>query len=109
MPGQGPYRFSYAMNFGVGENLRTYPGRRTKITQWRAPAKKLLLTEKREDINASSPVWGGSQLARRHGKGTSRGRVIATRASTLFFDNHAESVSDDFVANHLFHLRPDFE
>jgi hypothetical protein len=108
MPGQGPYLYSYAMNVEAGSNLRTYPGSRTKITQWRAPARKLLLTENREDSNAA-PLWGGSRLAQRHGKGMSAGRVIATRASMLFFDNHAESVSDEVVANSLFHQRPDFE
>jgi hypothetical protein len=39
----------------------------------------------------------------------SRGKVIASPASALFFDNHAESVSDDLVENYLLHLRPDFE
>jgi prepilin-type N-terminal cleavage/methylation domain-containing protein len=105
---QEPYLYSYAMNSEAGSNLRTYPGRRTKITQWRAPARKLLLTENREDSNGA-PLWGGSRLAQRHGKGMSGGQVIATRASMLFFDQHAESVSDEIIANSLFHRRPDFE
>ncbi len=103
-----PYLYSYAMNSEAGSNLRTYPGRRTKITQWRAPARKLLLTESLESANVV-PLWGGSRLARRHGTGMSGGQVIATRASMLFFDNHAESVSDEVVENSLFHRRPDFE
>ena len=107
-PGQGPYLYSYAMNFGAASNLRVYPGRRTKITQWRAPARKLLLTENCEPANFA-PVWGSNQLAPRHGTGRSGGQVIATRASMLFFDQHAESVSDEVVVNYLFHLRPDFE
>jgi prepilin-type N-terminal cleavage/methylation domain-containing protein len=105
---QEPYLYSYAMNDGAGRNTRTYPGARTKITQWRAPARKILLTENREQWNTSS-VWGGGPLAQRHGTGMSRGQFIATRASALFFDNHAESVSDDLVADLLFHRRPDFE
>ena len=105
---QEPYLYSYAMNESAGTNLRTYPGARTKITHWRAPARKILLTENREQWN-TSPVWSANPMARRHGKGTSRGQVIATRASALFFDNHAESVSDDLIENYLFHLRPDFE
>jgi general secretion pathway protein G len=108
MPGQGPYLYSYALNASAGENLTAFPGYRTKITQWRAPARKLLLTENREPVNFA-PLWGGSQLAQRHGKGMSGGRVIATRASMLFFDQHAESVSDEIIDNYLFHLRPDFE
>ena len=102
------YLYSYAMNFGVGENLLPYPGRRTKITQWRAPARKLLLTEKFEEGN-TSPVWGGSRLAKRHGKANSGGQVIATRASMLFMDQHADAVSDEVIVNYLFHLRADFE
>jgi hypothetical protein len=105
---QEPYLYSYAMNSEAGSNLRAYPGRRTKITQWRAPARKILLAENREQWN-TSPVWSANPMARRHGTGLSRGQLIATRASALFFDNHAESVSDDLVENYLFHLRPDFE
>ena len=108
MPGQGPYLYSYAMNDGAGRNFRTYPGARTKITQWRAPARKILLTENREQWN-TSPVWSGNPMAQRHGKGMAAGQVIATRASALFFDNHAESVGDGLVSNVLFHRRPDFE
>ena len=108
MPGQGPYLYSYALNDGVGANLRTYPGRRTKITQWRAPGRKLLLTENRDQAN-TAPLWASNRLTQRHGKGMSGGQVIATRASMLFFDNHAESVSDEVVVNYLFHRRPDFE
>jgi prepilin-type N-terminal cleavage/methylation domain-containing protein len=108
MPGQGPYLYSYALNASAGSNLTEYPGARTKITQWRAPARKLLLTENREPSN-TAPLWAGVRLAQRHGKGMSGGQVIAQRASTLFFDNHAESVSDHLVENSLFHRRPDFE
>ena len=108
MPGQGPYLYSYGMNASAGSNLRAFPGYRTKITQWRAPARKLLITESRDQGN-TAPLWGGSRLAQRHGKAMSGGRVIATRASMLFFDNHAESVSDELVENSLFHQRPDFE
>ena len=108
MPGQGPYLYSYAMNDGAGRNDRTYPGSRTKITQWRAPARKILLTENREQWH-TSPVWSGNPMAQRHGKGMSGGQVIAIRASALFFDNHAESVSDELVSDVLFHRRPDFE
>ena len=105
---QEPYLYSYAMNFGAGSNLREYAGARTKITRWRASARKILLTENRELWNTSS-VWNSNPMARRHGTGMSRGQDIATRASALFFDNHAESVSDDLVEHYLFHLRPDFE
>jgi prepilin-type N-terminal cleavage/methylation domain-containing protein len=108
IPGQGPNLYSYGMNAGAGSNDRPYPGRRTKITQWRAPARKLLITESRDKGN-SAPLWAGSRLTQRHGTGTSGGQTIATRASTLFFDNHAESVSDALVENSLFHRRPDFE
>jgi hypothetical protein len=107
-PGQGAYLYSYAMNAGAGSNDRPYPGWRTKITQWRAPARKLLLTENRDQAN-TAPLWASNRLAQRHGKGMSGGKVIAIRASTLFFDNHAEGVSDDLVENYLFHRRPDFE
>jgi prepilin-type N-terminal cleavage/methylation domain-containing protein len=108
MPGQGPYLYSYGMNAEAGSNLRVYPGARTKITQWRAPARKLLLTESREGANFA-PLWAGASLARRHGTQRLRGTIIATRASMLFFDQHVESVSDDVVENTLFHQRPDFE
>jgi Tfp pilus assembly protein PilE len=107
-PGQGPYLYSYAMNDGSGRNFKPYPGARTKITQWRAPARKILLTENREQWN-TAPVWSGNAMAQRHGKATSGAQTIATRASALFFDSHAESVSDDLVSNVLFHRRPDSE
>jgi prepilin-type N-terminal cleavage/methylation domain-containing protein/prepilin-type processing-associated H-X9-DG protein len=112
-PGEGPYRYSYAMNAGAAINARGWSAR-TKITQWRNPARKILITELIEKSN-TCPAWGGDHLARRHGTGVSRGaeyvtagREMAIRASALFFDGHAEGVTDDFACN-LRQVRPDME
>jgi prepilin-type N-terminal cleavage/methylation domain-containing protein len=111
-PGQGPYLYSYNMNTNLASNEKPYPGARTKITQWRAPSRKLVLTERRERNN-DSPIWGaGSPLARRHGTGISRGNTflspgqkMGTNVSTVFLDGHAEGVSDDQVCD-IFQQRP---
>jgi prepilin-type N-terminal cleavage/methylation domain-containing protein len=42
--GQGPYLYSYSMNSALAENIRGGPYD-TKITRWRAPARKIMLTE----------------------------------------------------------------
>ena len=115
-PGQGPYLYSYAMNRSAGVNARPLGARvgTKKITQWRAPARKILLTERFEQSN-TAPAWDGGPLARRHGTGVSRGAeyvtagsAMATYASAMFFDNHVDSVTDDFACN-LFHFRPERE
>ncbi len=65
----GPYVYSYNMNLILAENLIPYPGRRTKVTQRRAPSKKIMLTEKLEKRNFE-PSWDYSvPLAWRHGTG----------------------------------------
>ena len=111
-PGQGPYLYSYNMNARLAENLKPYPGARSKITQWRAPSRKLMLTERREQNN-DSPIWGyGSPLAWRHGTAISRGNAflsagqrMGTNVSTVFLDGHAEGVNDDLVCD-IFQIRP---
>jgi prepilin-type N-terminal cleavage/methylation domain-containing protein len=105
-PGQGPYLYSYNMNAVIGTNTTSYPGQRTKITQWRAPARKILLTEMRE-IYTDAGWWGpGAPLAWRHGTGTSRGNLFLSTGqkmgrsvSAVFIDGHAEGVDDDFACN----------
>jgi prepilin-type N-terminal cleavage/methylation domain-containing protein len=120
-PGQGPYLYSYGMNDGAGVNGRgPFPaGRpeRTKINQWRAPSRKILLTENAEDISTAGG-WSQSRMTRRHGAGIARGsgtpgtpagRTIGINVSAAFFDGHAESVDEDYARHPLFHRRPDLE
>jgi general secretion pathway protein G len=115
-PGQGPYRYSYNLNDSVGLNTRGGWGR-TKIDQWRSPARKILLTEQAEDICISG-AWSRSRVTQRHGTGISRGggtpgtpagRKIGINVSALFFDGHAESTDEDYARRNLFHGRPDSE
>jgi prepilin-type N-terminal cleavage/methylation domain-containing protein len=104
--GQGPYLYSYALNQTVGLNDKSASTRRTKITQWRAPWKKILLTELLEK-ESYHPVWDfASPLAQRHGKGISRGNAYLSagqqkgiNVSAAFMDGHAESIDDDVACN----------
>lgn len=105
-PGQGPYFFSYGMNDSTGANGVGSALGRTKISQWRAPSIKILLTE---PFYTYEPTWDyADPLSRRHGKGQSRkiASLMATQASTVFMDGHAEGVEDDF-ANNIFQTKFD--
>ena len=105
-PGQGPYLYSYNMNGNLGLNGIEYPGGRTKITQWRAPARKIMLTEMRE-IYTDAGWWRwAAPLAWRHGTAISRGNAflsagqkMGTNVSAAFIDGHAEGINDDFACN----------
>jgi prepilin-type N-terminal cleavage/methylation domain-containing protein len=110
-PGQGPYLYSYCINDATGENVSS--GQlRTKLTWWRAPFKKILLTEILEKYN-EAPVWDYiAPLARRHGTAISRGNAFLSRGqemgsnvSTFFIDGHAQGVDDDFACN-IYQIRP---
>ena len=112
--GQGPYLYSYAINLAVGANFKPYGawgphwgpwGRR--INQWRAPWKKILLTE----ALGGSPNWGWADpLARNHGVGIfhknvpgdpnmAQGGPMGIRVSTFFLDGHVEGIDQDFSYN----------
>jgi hypothetical protein len=103
----GPYVYSYNMNGILAENLIPYPGRRTKITQWRAPARKIMLSETHERFNIH-PVWVHSApLTWRHGSGVfhkhiegfpemTRGSKAGVNVSAFFIDGHTESIDQDF-------------
>jgi prepilin-type N-terminal cleavage/methylation domain-containing protein len=111
LPGQGPYLYSYGMNDAIGENVRS--GQlRTKISWWRAPWRKILLTEVLETYN-TAPVWDyAGELAWRHGTAVSRGNYVLApgnrmgrNVSTAFIDGHAEGIDDDFACN-IYQIRP---
>jgi prepilin-type N-terminal cleavage/methylation domain-containing protein len=109
---EGPYLYSYALNDSVGANVRSGPPNRTKMSQWRTPSRKILITEMIEKWN-TAPAWARNQLARRHGTGISRGtgyppigHIIGIRVSAMFFDGHAEGVDEDFACT-LYQGRPD--
>jgi prepilin-type N-terminal cleavage/methylation domain-containing protein len=117
-PGQGPYLYSYSMNQSAGLNARGVNGGfaegRTKTNQWRAPARKILITEDDEAID-NAAAWDQGRLARRHGTGIARGtgytvtgRVMGINVSAAFFDGHAEATDED-LAGRLFHARPDLD
>jgi hypothetical protein len=113
-PGQGPYLYSYGMNDAIGQNVIS--GQlRTKIFWWRAPWRKILLTEMREKYIDSS-VWDcAAPLAWRHGTATSRGNVflsagqkMGANVSAVFIDGHADRIDDDFACNQI-QIRPKAE
>jgi prepilin-type N-terminal cleavage/methylation domain-containing protein len=105
-PGQGPYLYSYNMNHAIATNVKPYPGQRTKITQWRAPCRKIMLTELLERAN-DSPIWAySSPLAHRHGTGVFHknidgfpemafGAKAGRNVSAMFIDGHTESIDQD--------------
>jgi hypothetical protein len=103
-PGQGPYLYSYSMNERAAINAPNGGGIRTKLELWRSPSRKILITENLESFS-TCPVWNyGSLLARRHGKGVSRGNYysepgwpMGINVSAAFMDSHAEPVNDDFA------------
>jgi hypothetical protein len=104
------------MNLVLAENLIPYPGRRTKITQWRAPAKKIMLSETLEKFNIH-PVWAYSgPLTWRHGTGVFHkhlegfpemtfGSKAGTNVSAFFIDGHTESVDQDFSYDKIHWVR----
>jgi prepilin-type N-terminal cleavage/methylation domain-containing protein len=105
-PGQGAYLYSYSMNERAARNAPNGGGIRTKLEQWHSSSRKILLTEMLES-DSTCPVWNyGCRLARRHGKGVSRGNFysepgwpMGVNVSAEFMDGHAESVNDDFALN----------
>jgi prepilin-type N-terminal cleavage/methylation domain-containing protein len=127
--GQGPYLYSYHMNEIVGTNTKPGPkGVRTRNSQWRNPAKKLLLTEGSENLLNSAgqqlhgqPVVGyTSTLAESHGTAIFHGNVLGNplmargvrrgaNVSAVFIDGHAEGIDQDFAFNDpsLFYLHGD--
>jgi hypothetical protein len=106
----GPYLYSYNMNLVLAENLIPYPGRRTKINQWRAPSRKIMLTETLEKFNIH-PVWQyAAPLTWRHGTGVFHrdfpgfpemefGAKAGKNVSAVFIDGHAESIDQDFSSD----------
>jgi prepilin-type N-terminal cleavage/methylation domain-containing protein len=111
--GQGPYLYSYSMNNSLGQNIRgaAPQGYRTKISRWRSPSRKIMLTEATGDIPGSyySASWYyGSPLTRRHGSGRfhknipgnptmQRGSALGVNVSTAFLDGHVDSIDQDFA------------
>jgi prepilin-type N-terminal cleavage/methylation domain-containing protein len=111
--GQGPYLYSYSMNNYLAENTRggEPAGARTKITEWRSPSRKIMLTEGTGDLPGSfySPTWYyGSPVTRRHGTARfhknipgfpemSFGNMLGANVSALFLDGHADSIDQDFA------------
>jgi prepilin-type processing-associated H-X9-DG protein len=101
------------MNSNVGHNLSPYgENPQSKISQWRLPAKKLLLTEGITEIpGLGQPVVGyTSRLSIRHGSAVFHGNVPnfpemtygtkhGSNVSTVFMDGHAEGIDQDFAFN----------
>jgi len=113
--GQGPYLYSYGMNSALALNLKSFSAR-TRITQWRAPARKIMLTEMTEKYVDAGWWSPGAYLAWRHGTAISRGTPngllapgarMGTNVSAVFVDGHAEGINDDFACN-FSQDRPDY-
>lgn len=106
MPGQGPYLYSYAMNDAIARNDVGSQQGRSKLTQWRSPSRKILLTEMLPNVE---PCWNYTiPLTQRHGTGISRitGAKMGTNVSTVFLDGHAEGV-DENLSNNVIQQQPD--
>ena len=89
------------MNDAIAINSAGSQVGRTKLTQWRSPSLKILLTEPKYTYE---PRWDyADPLARRHGAGISRktGAIMATQASVVFIDGHGGSVDDDFAVDYF--------
>gem|GEM_PF-4738146 len=114
-PGQGPYFYSYNMNHGLAANVKPPFSARTRISMWRVPSRKPMLTEVLESA-CNSSAWGyATPLTWRHGSGVSRGTgllpagtQIGTNVSTVFIDGHAEGSDWDSLCQ-LFSVRPDMD
>jgi hypothetical protein len=113
--GQGPYLYSYDMNDAMGRNDKApWPFHRSKIIWWRAPAKKILLTE---DAGLATPGWNyGVAVTRRHGTTRYHGHVpgypplsfgakVGTNVSAFFIDGHGAAVDQHFAHDPI-HDRP---
>jgi prepilin-type N-terminal cleavage/methylation domain-containing protein len=118
VPGQGPYLYSYNMNIALGANVIEGPQySRSKLNQWRAPSKKIMITEIYEPFN-TGPGWGyGDSLARRHGTGPSpfapgttgiTDGLEGANVSTCFIDCHVEPVDEKFACN-VYQIEPDVQ
>lgn len=106
LPGQGPYLYSYNYSDAVGRNAQYISGNwgfRTKLSQWHAPSRKMLITEAFERVN-NAPCWSpGVPLAKRHGVGVPVNRIpgqaaaMGINVSTVFMDGHAQGIDEDFA------------
>ena len=108
-PGQGPYLYSYSMNDSLAANVKAAApqGARTKISRWRAPARKIMLTEGGAQFDSATWHYAG-RLTRRHGIGRfhknipgfpemSFGAKVGVNVSAVFLDGHADSIDQDFA------------
>jgi prepilin-type N-terminal cleavage/methylation domain-containing protein len=111
--GQGPYMYSYSINEYLGSNVvgGEPSGARTKISQWRLPARKIMLTEGTGDLPGTfySPAWYyGAPVTRRHGMASFRknipgnsvmslGATLGANVSAVFLDGHADSIDQNFA------------
>jgi prepilin-type N-terminal cleavage/methylation domain-containing protein len=118
--GQGPYLYSYGLNDALGANVASFQFR-TKITRWRSPSRKIMMTEGGGQAQGpglyEGAAWGfGIPLTIRHGTTRFRGHVpgnsilyrgakVGANVSAVFLDGHAESI-DEHVANNRIHEQP---
>jgi prepilin-type N-terminal cleavage/methylation domain-containing protein len=106
--GQGPYPYSYGMNSGISQNIvgGAPRGDRSKLSQWRAPSYKIMLTE--SAVTYEAAWFYAAPLTRRHGTGRfhknvpglpelSFGAHVGANVSAVFFDGHADSIDQDFA------------
>jgi len=106
---EGPYLYSYHLNANAGHNFKPYgPFWRSKITEWRVPSNKILLTEGSEAFVLQPAIDYASPLAQRHGSAVFHGNVPGfpqltrgmrngSNVSTVFVDGHAEGIDQDFA------------
>jgi prepilin-type N-terminal cleavage/methylation domain-containing protein len=105
-PGQGSYYYSYGLNIGVGMNTAPPVRIRSKRANWIHPAEKIMFGE---PLAPMAGAWGSvGYCTHRHGTAISktRGVLMGTNASCVFFDGHAEGLDDDFYWMDLTQTNP---
>jgi prepilin-type N-terminal cleavage/methylation domain-containing protein len=97
--GQGPYLYSYSYNTSLASNTKPPVFSKTKISQWRLPSTKIMITEA---SLVFEPGWDYTvPLTLRHGTTVSAkfNRTMGKNVSAVFIDGHAEGIDDDYALN----------
>lgn len=107
---EGPYLYSYHISATTAINVGPCgpPAYRSKVTQWRAPAEKILLTEASEIWLMQPATDYASPLTQRHGSAVFHGNVPGfpqllkgvrngSNVSTMFLDGHVQGIDQDFA------------
>ena len=88
------------MNESLAENNRTPPAPlRTKITQWRSPSRKIMLTEMAEKYSTASAWSYSSPLTQRHRVRDST--AMSPEIPILHWERRWEPMSAQCISMHM--------